>query len=155
MRDLAKKLKESTKSGPENAKLYHEAALTLASMKDPDLIAAFFEELGPQSIELLVATMSGSGSKTTREDVKAFSTALGTAFKDTDPSQGLRDVMNMFANPRRRTAFSSRRPPGAGSRCSRTATSTPPGWPKSSAPTAWTPSPARTAAASAASPVAP
>ncbi|TDD58299.1 hypothetical protein E1263_19995 [Kribbella antibiotica] len=99
MRNLAKKLKEHTKSGPENAKLYHEAALALASVNDPDLAAAFFAELGPQSIELLVPMMSGSGSKTIREDVKAFSTALGVAFKDTDPSQGIVDVMNMFANP--------------------------------------------------------
>lgn len=100
MRDLAKKLNEHNRTDEEGARLYHEAALALAaSGNDPDLMSAFFAELGPQRTQSLAQLMSASGSKTAQQDMQLFSKAFGTATKDTDPPRGLVDIMNQFKQP--------------------------------------------------------
>jgi hypothetical protein len=100
MRALAKKLNEHNSTDAEGARLYHEAALALAANgTDPDLMSAFFAELGPQRTQMLPSIMSASGSKTAADDMKMFSKAFGTASKDTDPPQGLVTIMNQFKQP--------------------------------------------------------
>lgn len=99
MRDLAKKLNEHNRTDAEGAKLYHDAAVALAGITDPDLASAFFAELGPQGTQMLTNLMTASGSKTATEDIKAFSKAFGIASKDVDPPQGLVDIMNQFKKP--------------------------------------------------------
>jgi hypothetical protein len=88
MRDLAKKINEHNRTDDEGAKLYHEAAQALAGITDPDLLSAFFAELGPQRTQGLASMMTACGSGTAAEDLK-----------DTDPPQGLVDIMDLFTKP--------------------------------------------------------
>jgi hypothetical protein len=100
MRDLAKKIKDHGRTDEEGAKLYHDAALALsAAGNDPDLISAFFAELGPDQTQMMATMMTACGSKTAGEDMKLFSKAFGTASKDIDPPQGFTDIMNAFKQP--------------------------------------------------------
>lgn len=100
MKELAEGLKNHNYTDEEGAKLYHEAALELAaSGYDPDLMSAFFAELGPQLTPMLASIMTASGSETAAEDMKMFSLAFSAATKDTDPPQGLVDIMNQFTQP--------------------------------------------------------
>jgi hypothetical protein len=99
MRDLAKKINEHNRTDAEGAKLYHEAAQALAGITDPDLLSAFFAELGPQRTQGLASMMTACGSGTAAEDLKIFSKAFGNATKDTDPPQGLVDIMDLFTKP--------------------------------------------------------
>ena len=124
MRDLAKGLKEHNRSDAKGAELYHQAALKLAGINDPDLLSAFFGELGPQHTQLLTSVMTASGSKTERKDLEAFSKALGTASKDATHRSPSRTSWRSSRSPRcTATGSTPRRPGSAWPSCS-TATST-------------------------------
>ena len=98
MKELAEGLKNwDGTDAEEGARLYHEAALALAaSGYDPDLMSAFFSELGPLNSQMLADRMTSAGSNTAGQDMKMYSLAFGAATQDADPPQGLVDLMNQF-----------------------------------------------------------
>ena len=98
MKELAEGLKNwDGTDAEEGARLYHEAAEALAaSGYDPDLMSAFFAELGPLNSQMLAERMTSADSGTGVEDMELYSRAFGAATQDADPPQGLVDMMNEF-----------------------------------------------------------
>src|SRR4051812_9614842 len=64
-RELARQIKDHPYTDGETADNIHEAALQLGlSADDPDVLSAFFAELGPQEATMLPDLMQASGSDT-------------------------------------------------------------------------------------------
>ena len=98
-RDLATRLANHNHTDEEGARLFHEIALELQKYQnDPDVMSAFYAQLGPQRTQLIPELMTASGSSTAREDLEIYSRALGVAMADVDPPTELAQVTNAFTD---------------------------------------------------------
>ena len=95
--ELAQRLLEHNRTDEEGAELMHDVASELGAYSDdPDVLSAFYAELGPQYTQMIPSLMPASGSNTAAEDLEAYSRALGVATLDTDPSSGFTEVKDSF-----------------------------------------------------------
>jgi hypothetical protein len=95
--ELAQRLLEHNRTDEEGAELMHDVASELgAYSNDPDVLSAFYAELGPQYTQMIPSLMPASGSGTAAEDLEVYSRALGVATLDTDPSSGFTEVKDSF-----------------------------------------------------------
>jgi hypothetical protein len=95
--ELAQRLLEHNRTDEEGAELMHDVASELGAYSDdPDVLSAFYAELGPQYTQMIPSLMPASGSGTAAEDLEAYSRALGVATLDTDPSSGFTEVKDSF-----------------------------------------------------------
>jgi hypothetical protein len=97
--ELAERLLEHSRTDEEGAQLMHDVASELAAYSDdPDVLSAFYAELGPQYTQMIPSLMPASGSDTAAEDLEVYSRALGVATVDTDPPSGFTEVMDTFTD---------------------------------------------------------
>jgi hypothetical protein len=95
--ELAQRLLEHNRTDEEGAELMHDVASELGAYSDdPDVLSAFYAELGPQYTQMIPSLMPASGSDTAAEDLEVYSRALGVATLDTDPSSGFTEVKDSF-----------------------------------------------------------
>jgi hypothetical protein len=95
--ELAQRLLAHNRTDEEGAELLHDVASDLgAYSNDPDVLSAFYAELGPQYTQMIPSLMPASGSDTAAEDLEVYSRALGVATLDTDPSSGFTEVKDSF-----------------------------------------------------------
>lgn len=95
-RDLATRFEES---GEVDAELMEEFE-RLAH--DPDAMAGFYAELGPEMAAKLAASVGmpeGGFGEDAQRYLELLSTGLGTAMMDSTPTDGLGDFQNEFAEP--------------------------------------------------------
>jgi hypothetical protein len=96
-RELAARLAAHNRTDEEGARLFHEIALELAKYEDdPDVMSAFYGQLGSQYTQLLPRLMVACGSETAREDLEIYSRAFGTAMDDADPPAEFTQVTTVF-----------------------------------------------------------
>ena len=99
-RALADRIRKHPYTDSETADNIHEAALQLGLYSnDPDVLTAFFAELGPQEATMLPDLMQASGSKTSADDMAALSLAFGSAMADPEPPQAFTDLKHSFTRP--------------------------------------------------------
>lgn len=98
-RALAQRIKDHRSTDGQTADNIHEAALQLGIYaQDPDVLSAFFAEMGDQTA-MLPELMEASGSDTATEDLQALSVAFGNAMKDPEPPQAFTDLKHSFTQP--------------------------------------------------------
>lgn len=68
---------------------------------DPDVMAGFYLELGPQQTEILPSVLHGSGADDAERYLELFSVGLGTALNTTDSTSSSSDYYAELANLRR------------------------------------------------------
>ncbi|MGP3974154.1 hypothetical protein ACTWQF_08915 [Streptomyces sp. 8N114] len=79
-KELADRMNRINRVDGSGAEEMHRIAGELARYQDdPEVLAAFYANLGPNRLSMLPTFLAQSGSKTAREDLKTFSRALGTA----------------------------------------------------------------------------
>lgn len=98
-RALARRIKEHQSTDGELADRIHDAALQLGVYgNDPDVLSAFFAEMG-QEMPMLPSLIEASGGDTGPEDLQALSIAFGNAMKDPEPPQAFTDLKDSFTRP--------------------------------------------------------
>lgn len=98
-RALARRIKAHPSTDGETADNIHDAALQLGLHgNDPDVLSAFFAEMGEQ-VPMLPTLIEASGGDTGREDLQALSIAFGEAMKDPEPPPAFTDLKNSFTQP--------------------------------------------------------
>ena len=99
-RELAARLAAYNRTDQAGAELLHEIAQELQRYEnDPDVMSAFFGQLGPQYTQTIPQLMSASGSDTGAQDLEIYSRALGVAMNDVDPPADFTQVTSAFTNP--------------------------------------------------------
>lgn len=98
-RALARKIKDHQYTDAQTADNIHDAALQLGLHgNDPDVLSAFFAEMGEQ-VPMLPSLIEASGGDTGPEDLQALSIAFGEAMKDPEPPPAFTDLRNSFTQP--------------------------------------------------------
>ncbi|PZG14553.1 hypothetical protein [Nonomuraea aridisoli] len=87
-------------TGEVRARLIHEHADKVAALADnPHAAAAFFATLPPEVRDALPTLIAASGSKTAKEDLAAFSEALGAALRAPSGVPAFQQVKNDLMRP--------------------------------------------------------
>lgn len=98
-RELAEDLKNHNRTDEEYVEIAERTFrdLELLYGNDPDVLSAFYAELGPQHTQMLPSLLGASG-ETGTATLERISRTLGTAFHDTDPPDGFKDVQTTLTS---------------------------------------------------------
>ena len=98
-RDLAQQIKNYNRTDEGGADNLHDVATQLgAYANDPDVLSAFYAEMGDQTIQLGTLLEADNGENKD-QDMAAFSRAFAGAMKDPDPPQEFTDLAASFTQP--------------------------------------------------------